>query len=149
VLPACGGEESSSAGQVITLASDPNSPPPAVSLGPFQVSNAVVHTRYTIAAGSRVVVTAEGLIDFGGAVLGIGAPKVGPDGDNAYAPSDYPAPNLHKNSLICQVAGIWYQGGVDTDFVPTQSGELILRPNDANLEDNSRSWTVTVTIFPA
>jgi hypothetical protein len=39
-------------------------------------------------------------LDLGGAVLGIGAPKLDVDGDDEPTPSDYPAPNLRKYSLI-------------------------------------------------
>jgi hypothetical protein len=116
--------------------------------GPYPVSNHLVSTGMPIVAGSTVLVQSEGTVDFGGGFLGGGAPKLDAEGDSEVAPSDYPAPGLRKNSLIAKVGSLWYQGGIDRTFVPTQDGELILQPNDAKLEDNSRGWHVWVFVTP-
>jgi hypothetical protein len=123
-------------------------PPASTTYGPFAISNQELKTQLVIPQAATVHVNAEGLIDFGGAVIGIGAPVLGPSGDNFATPTDYPAPNLRKNSLIVRVGSTWYQGGSDETFVPTEQGTLTLRPNDPHLEDNSRGWTVTVTVTP-
>jgi hypothetical protein len=112
------------------------------------VSNAELNTRYVVEAGSTIQSSAHGIIDFGGAVLGVGAPRVGPDGDNTFAPSDYPAPQLRKNSLICRVGSVWYQCGTASTFTPTEGGALVLRPNDAHLGDNSQEWVVSIIVTP-
>jgi hypothetical protein len=114
----------------------------------FSVRDSEVTTGLTIRAGSTVRVLASGLIDFGGAVLGFGAPILTADGDDAPTPSDYPAPELRKNSLICKVGSRWYQGGQDVTFHPSQDGALILRPNDKDLADNSRGWKVSLVVTP-
>jgi hypothetical protein len=101
-----------------------------------------------ISPGNTVRVTSTGLVDFGGAVIGLGAPKLDADGDNETTPSNYPAPTLRKNSPICRI-GLnknWYQGGTDRTFTPSESGKLILRANDFDTRDNSRRWEVTVHV---
>jgi hypothetical protein len=119
---------------------------PTTQHGPFSVVNGPVSTGVKIKPTDRVRVVATGEIDFGGAFLGIGAPRLGPNGDEAYysAPAGYPAPGLRKNSLICRVGSLYYQGGTDVQFTPSERGELVLQPNDDNVSDNSRGWSVTV-----
>jgi hypothetical protein len=123
-------------------------PPPAGDVqrvyGPLPVSNRTVDTGLDVAAGSAVHVQSSGLVDFGG-VLGA-APKLDADGDEEFAPVSYPAPELRKNSLIAHVGTLWYQGGQEASFTPTQSGRLVLAPNDGQPEDNSRGWRVTLAV---
>jgi hypothetical protein len=56
---------------------------------------------------------------------------------------------LRKNSLICQIDGSFFQGGVSKTFVSSSSGSLVLLPNDAAPGDNSRGWEVMVFHTPA
>ena len=116
--------------------------------GPFSVSREMVNTSVNIERGNVVVIRSEGLLDLGGAVLGIGAPVLDANGDNWVTPLDYPAPQLRKNSLIWKVGDQWYQGGVDTTpgVECSTSGELLLFINDSNTQDNSREWSVRVGV---
>lgn len=116
--------------------------------GPFGVVGAEVATGIQVQAGDIVRTVSEGLVDFGGAILGGGAPILNADGDSWSTPGSYPAPSLRKNSLICKVGARWYQGGTDKTFTPSESGEIILRTNDDNPGDNSRGWTVTLYVTP-
>jgi len=134
-------------GKVVILP-DPIGPDEPRQSGPYTVGDRVIYTRAEIEAGSTVHITASGLVDFGGAFLGTGQVIKDAEGDDWQAPDDYPAPDLKKNSLICKVGNLYYQGGVDTYFTPMETGELILRPNDADLTDNSRSWEVMVEWTP-
>jgi hypothetical protein len=138
-----------SRGWHVTITIDP--PPPlgsARTYGPLPVSNRELKTAINVDAASSVHILATGIVDFGGAVLGGGAPKLNADGDEEFAPASYPAPELRKNSLIARVSSLWYQGGQTANFVPTQSGQIILAPNDDRPQDNSRGWHVTITIAP-
>jgi hypothetical protein len=117
---------------------------PTRTFGPFIVNRRRVNTRITVKAGDRIGVVARGEIDFGGAALGLGAPILTADGDDWPTPADYPAPNLRKNSLVCDIGGTLFQGGVNRSFLSTSSGQLALFPNDNQLGDNSRGWEVTV-----
>jgi hypothetical protein len=121
---------------------------PTRQFGPFPVVGAEVPTGVHVQGGDVVRVVAEGLVDFGGAVLGVGAPILNADGDSWATPAAYPAPSLRKNSLICKVGARWYQGGVDKTFTPGEAGEIILRANDDTPGDNSRGWTVSVYVTP-
>jgi hypothetical protein len=114
--------------------------------GPFGVIGADVSTGVFVQAGDIVRTISEGLVDFGGAVLGAGAPILDANGDSWSTPSSYPAPALRKNSLICKVGTKWYQGGTDKSFTPGEDGEIILRANDDSPGDNSRGWTVTLYV---
>jgi hypothetical protein len=139
--------EDNSRSWMVTVHIIPLSPGPApVSYGPFSVSNVQINTNISVKAGHDIHIDATGLVDFGGAVLGIGAPILGPNGDNYPTPRDYPAPSLKKNSLIVRVGSVWYQGGTTADIVPTQDGVILIQPNDSQLSDNSRGWQVTVTV---
>ena len=122
---------------------------PTRQFGPFAVVGGEVSTGVTVQGGDTVRVVGEGLVDFGGALLGAGAPILTADGDSWSTPASYPAPSLRKNSLICRVGSRWYQGGVDKMFVPGESGEVILRTNDDSPGDNSRGWTVTLYVTPS
>jgi hypothetical protein len=117
---------------------------PTMTFGPFTVSKKLVNTRIYVNPGDRVGVVAGGEVDFGGAVAGVGAPILTADGDDWPTDAEYPAPNLRKNSLICNVGGTWFQGGVSESFIADAAGPLRLCPNDKNPEDNSRGWEVTV-----
>jgi hypothetical protein len=117
--------------------------------GPFGVVGSEVPTGVFVKAGDTVRTISEGLVDFGGAVVGIGAPILDADGDSWSTPSNYPAPALRKNSLISKVGTRWYQAGKDKSFTPAEDGEVILRTNDAGPEDNSRGWTVTLYVTTA
>jgi hypothetical protein len=123
---------------------------PTRTFGPFTVNTRVINTRIAVNPGDRVGVVATGELDFGGAVLGVGAPVLTANGDDWATPSDYPAPMLRKNSLICNIGGTLFQGGVNSSFISPVGGQLLLFPNDNNLGDNSRGWKVTVYhSFPA
>jgi hypothetical protein len=122
---------------------------PTTRYGPFGVVGGEVSTGVTVQAGDTVRTVSEGLVDFGGAVIGFGAPILSADGDSWSTPPNYPAPSLRKNSLICRVGSRWYQGGVDKSFTPGEGGEVILRTNDNDVNDNSRGWTVTLYVTPA
>ena len=114
--------------------------------GPYTVVGPEVHTGVIVQQGNLVRTFGTGLVDFGGAVLGIGAPILGPDGDSEQTPSNYPRPDLRKNSLIVKIGDGWYQGGTDTSFTSTTSGEVILLTNDAQTSDNSRGWSVKLLV---
>jgi len=132
-----------------TVAVSTNAPGDEALPDKFSVLNHEVPTGLTIRAGSKVRVLSSGVIDFGGAVLGLGAPIKDADGDDEVTPGDYPAPGLHKNSLICKVGSPpWEQCGTDATFQSKADGELILQPNDKDLLDNSRGWKVTVVVTP-
>jgi hypothetical protein len=122
-------------------------PGPAFNIkGPYTVVGPEVHTGISVNPGDVIDVHASGLVDFGGAVLGIGAPILGPNGDNEITPIEYPDPTLRKNSLIVKIGNEFYQGGTDTSFTSTTSGEIILLANDFNTSDNSRGWSVSLTV---
>ncbi len=121
-------------------------PPQPKQYGPFTVVNAEVSTNIHVRAGSVVRVVATGEVDFGGDVLGRGAQVRNADGDSSPTAGDYPGPNLRKNSLICRVGGVWYQGGTDKTFTVSTEGILILRPNDNTPSDNRRGWSVNVYV---
>ena len=99
------------------------------------VRDARAHTVQTLATG---------IVNFGGGIGGWFEPVLTADGDPVSAPGDYPAPPLRKNSLICQIAGRWFQGGRDASFTSPVSGELILAPNDRYPADNRGGWAVTI-----
>jgi hypothetical protein len=118
-------------------------------VGPLKVVGAPISTGLYVMPGDTITITASGLVDFGGALFGFGAPIVGPDGDTQTSPAGYPAPDLKRHSLIARVAGIWYQAGSAATFSPTLPGTLELGANDANPVDNSRGWDVFVSHAPA
>jgi hypothetical protein len=121
--------------------------------GPFEVVGGEVRTGAFVMPGDVLQTLSTGLVDFGGAVFGIGAPKLSADGDTWTTPSDYPAPSLKKNSLIFRIGtgATFFQGGTDaTTVIPfSESGEVFLRTNDKDIGDNSRNWTVTLRLTPA
>ena len=119
---------------------------PTKEFGPYGVQKAEVPTGVLVKAGDTVRTVSEGTVDFGGAVIGIGALKLDADGDLEAAPNTYPAPSLRKNSLICKVGEKWYQGGVSKSFTPGEGGEIILRTNDNIVDDNSRGWSVKLFV---
>jgi hypothetical protein len=143
----CSSSEPAPPDQPTASASAQGEPPSGeIHLGPFGISNNVISTDLLIHAGWIVRTSSYGSIDFGGAVAGIGAPKLDADGDSSPTPPNYPAPELRKNSLICKVGSLWYQCGTNASFRPFDTGTLTLQPNDAQLEDNSRGWTVDVFV---
>jgi hypothetical protein len=119
---------------------------PTYEYGPFPVLKDQVRTGITIRSGDSVTTISTDTIDFGGAIIGIGAPKLDANGDDEPAPAGYPAQGARKNSLICNIGGTWYQGGTNTTFGSGTTGELILAVNDADPSDNSRGWNVTVRV---
>ncbi|MDF2736641.1 MAG: hypothetical protein K0S93_497 [Nitrososphaeraceae archaeon] len=137
-----------------TTICDVNNPPcqvipgPTFNLkGPYTVVGPDVHTGIFVTPGAVVHISARGLVDFGsGFFLGIGAPILGPDGDNEITPFGYPDQTLRKNSLIVKIGNEFYQGGTSTSFTSTTSGEIILLANDADITDNSRGWSVSLTV---
>jgi hypothetical protein len=124
---------------------------PTQIFGPFKVVKRPKPTMVQVAVGDQIGVMSTGEIDFGaGWFGGAFAPILNANGDNDPTPPNYPAPSLRKNSLICNVGGsAFFQGGVATSFTSNASGELILSPNDATPQDNSRGWTVYVYHTPA
>src|SRR2546425_421842 len=117
-------------------------------MGPFFVVGGEVSTGVFVKPGDKLQTLSTGFVNFGGAVLGIGAPILPADGDNWETPSDYPAPQLKKNSLIFRIRPsgaeappfTWFQGGTNaTVLIPpgANSGEVILRTNDGHPEDNT------------
>jgi len=124
--------------------------------GPFTVGvrggrgNTRVRTGITVQPKDLITTYSTGLVDFGGAVLGIGAPILDADGDDWTTPSNYPAPDQRKNSLLVQVDSKYFQGGKNkTLTIPSDvSGELFLDVNDATPKDNSRGWSVYIYHTP-
>jgi hypothetical protein len=73
----------------------------------------------------------------------------GADGMPVGAGTGFPARDLRRFSLICRVGtSAWAQGGVDTEFIASEDGELLLQPNDktVDLEDNEGGWEVTLDV---
>jgi len=130
---------------VVVERTTPDAPTATRSFGPFMVGRSVVDTGTDVTPDDEVRITGTGTVNFGG-FLGIGAPVLTADGEDVPTPADYPAPDLRKNSLICQVSGATYQGGVDRTFRPAANGRLLLLPNDATPADNLGAWSVTVTL---
>lgn len=120
------------------------------TFGPFTVVGSEIQTGVTVQSGDTLVTTSTGTVDFGGAVLGVGAPILNADGDGWSTPSDYPASNLKKNSLIVRFGSgaQWFQGGTNARIaVPLgHFGEVFLRTNDKDTGDNSRGWTVMLEV---
>jgi hypothetical protein len=118
--------------------------------GPFRVQNRRVNTAVDVEVGETVTTLSSGELAVGGGFLGIGEPVPDADGAPDAAGGAYPAPPLRKNSLVCDVAGTFYQGGVAARFeVKDRGGQVILQPNDTNLRDNTRGWRVLVLRTPA
>jgi hypothetical protein len=69
------------------------------------------------------------------------------DGEGNDTPPHYPAPNLRKNSLVCRIGDIWYQGGVFRGFIAKSSGYVYLRANDSFTADNSDGWQVKLYVI--
>ena len=110
-------------------------------------TNGPVDTGLAIHRGDRVETIAFGAMFFGGAVLNLFNPLLTADGDPVLAPPDYPAPHLRKNSLICQIAGQFFQGGTNAAFVSPVDGTLILMCNDRTPADNTSGWGITLRII--
>lgn len=126
---------------------------PTRTFEPIIVVGRVVRTFIEVFYGDLVEISASGTVDFGGAVVGIGAPILGPDGDNWTTPPDYPAPDRQKNSLIVGVRSelypyrtSWEQGGTNRSFRSPHHGYLVLAANDATPDNNSRGWSVSITV---
>jgi hypothetical protein len=142
---------------------DPNVPPPEPSVviqraelsGPHLIHGHEVNTGVSVNAGDIFRVTSTGKVDFGGAFVGFGARHLNADGDDpdyeladkCPTPTNYPAPNLAKNSLIVKVGGNWHQGGTNRIITASASGTIILAANDNMVGDNSGGWSVFVTKF--
>jgi hypothetical protein len=121
--------------------------PTTTEYGPFIVSTARIDTGIFIESGNVVRTISTGLLDLGGAFLGLGQVIRNADGDDRQPPSDYPAPELRKNSLIFQAGGRWYQGGTNIAMECTTNGFLTLYVNDNNPSDNSGGWEVRVQVI--
>lgn len=117
-------------------------------------SQGSLRTTIQLHKSDTVRVRAEGKMNFGGGVLGLGDPVLDPDGEDGQAPVQmnypYPAPGLRKNSLICgirpfqlEVGTRWYQCGKDKTFTATDEGWLVLAQNDGPVQDNRGTWIVT------
>jgi hypothetical protein len=111
--------------------------------------------------GDVFSIFADGIVDFGGAFMGFGAPKNDADAEHeGNAPLDYPAPQCRKNSLIYRIEpyengqplplnGVdWKQGGTarPQNELVLVGGELVLRTNDNQVGDNSGGWDVLVEV---
>jgi hypothetical protein len=119
------------------------------SHGPFTVVGGEVRSNVFVDVGDVITTMSTGKVDFGGAVVGIGAPILDADGDFYVTPANYPAPQLKKNSLIWRVGNTWHQGGVNKATTALAAGEVVLNCNDGSPADNSRGWTVNfVRTFP-
>lgn len=132
--------------------------------GPIHVVGEEVPSGVHLNIGDKLSIRSEGEVDFGGAVMGFGAPVKTADGEGeTTAPHDYPAPNCLKNSLIFRIepegtGGVtanapqqtqgWMQGGTNKPrgYQTIVPGQVILRANDRNTEDNSRGWRVWVEV---
>lgn len=122
-------------------------PPPAPRSTTVTVVGGDVDCGLDAAVGDTVEISAQGTVDFGGAVLGLGAPKLDANGDDQPTASDYPAPGLRKNSLIWRIGDSpWLQGRTSVSRVSDRAGRITLRANDKDVSDNSRGWSVTVTV---
>lgn len=120
---------------------------------PITVIGHPIRTFLEVRNGDLVEVRATGTVNFGGGILGIGAPVLGPDGDNWTTPPDYPAPALRKNSLIIGIRSLtypfgtlWMQGGNNRSFRCPIDGTLTFAANDGLPDDNTGGWSVTVTV---
>jgi len=101
-------------------------------------------TGIDVTRGTRVRITASGIITFSPGV------SDGPAG-NYSIPSDptYIAPNLPRLSLIARVGSeLPFEIGEQKVFVVKTSGRLALGDNDSYFGDNSGNWTATVKIYP-
>ena len=76
------------------------------SHGPFTVVGGEVRSNVFVDVGDVITTTSTGKVDFGGAVVGIGAPILDADGDYYATPASYPAPKLTKNSLISSMPAL-------------------------------------------
>jgi hypothetical protein len=120
----------------------------AKEYGPFTVTKADVNTGLVVEPAVRLDIRADGAVNVGSGILGIPGPDVSADGDaDAETPLNYPAPNLHMNSLIVGVGGTWFQGGRSASIGPTKKGEVILGINDGTPADNRGGWRVWLS-FP-
>ena len=117
--------------------------------GPFYVNRDLIKTSLNARKGDTIKITSTGIVDFGGAVLGIGAPKLDANGDFATTPQNYPAPNLRKNSLIIKIGDKWYQGGTGTSFIASTEGSIQLYANDNDPGNNTGAWKVFANVTPA
>jgi hypothetical protein len=103
-------------------------------------------TGLLIQKGSRVAMTTSGSIKHAQ-----GDPQNwDADGAAGKAGGGYYAPELKRFSLICKIDDVWYQGGVDTSFVPITEGNLYLQVNDTlgGLGDNADHWDVSLEVRP-
>jgi hypothetical protein len=124
---------------------------PVTTYPSFTVTGAEIDTGIRINENNLITWTATGLVDFGGAFLGSGAPILGPEGDDWAVPFRYPTNLFRKNALLIGVRdrfGVveWLADGTSRSVRSTHDGILTLAANDRFPLDNSRGWTVTVTV---
>ena len=94
----------------------------------------------SLAAGESIVLTASGVVEFGGG-------PIGPDGNGAACPSNCLAPGLSAISLVARVGGGPWQfiGSGPTLLTATSAGVLEFGVNDNFFDDNTGAFDVTVT----
>jgi hypothetical protein len=115
-----------------------------------------IDTSIPVARNDFVQFTATGDVDVGGAFVGFGQIIVPPGGDNYITPSNYPAPSLRKNALIVGVRDPlnpatvdWRVDGTSRSFNSPIDGLISVAANDASPEDNSRGWSVVISVTSA
>src|SRR5438094_964977 len=123
---------------------------PVFRSGPFPVSKGDVLTGVVVQATDTVLTISTGTVSFARVV----GRTFDANGDDWSTPSDFPAPNCRKHSLIVRFgSGPWHQGGTDRIMlVPIgESGEIVLRTNDhdAWLWDNDGFWSVSLELTRA
>ena len=106
-------------------------------------ANKITDTQLTIAKGSSVQAraTGEGIkfsFDLG--------PGYGPSGEKRIAQSPFPGENLHEYALLTQIGLDWYEIGSGATFTVKNEGTLRLQFNDWQLDDNSGTAEVVITI---
>ena len=110
-------------------------------------------TGLTVKTGETITISASGTMSLGPAPI----ESLGPAGKPPVFCADliklegktrpFPAPGLDCWSLIGMIGSDQpFQVGSHTSFSATSDGELLLGLNDNRLEDNSGSWSATVSI---
>jgi len=122
---------------------------------PVQISSARrwTNTGITVTAGESVTINASGYIHFGPPPI----EHMSPAGKQPAACANqhertvihFPSPSLNCWSLIGRIGtGPPFAVGVHKTIVAPATGKLQLGINDNRLEDNSGSWTSTISVAP-